>query len=1472
MAGLLVWLNGPGFPWLANKYGPGLLQKAGFEGDLQLSGSLFSGPNIDSINLTSETSPLKTLSATNLQLRYNLLDLKNLKIESLTADNLTVDLDLGQSSPKPKEEKEKEPSKATLKETLDKFRAIATYPEIQIRELNLHVHKGDQNFYRLQEASLAHAAQSDTFNLAPGTLTDFENIAYQPPTAEITWNEDSFDLVQLPLAQDFFVPDLRFQIEPLLVEGNLNAFGSVLSIDTDAQSKITAVLGEKTLDLEPILEIVPAAKDATCEITRFEASAANLNQEFSQWALDLKLTLDNLSFQNREIPETSLELLKDGLELDTTLSIAVPEQTQVLTVFTTFAPETAQAPGTAWQNSRSDVTTELQSLGSFLAGIAPALNLPVPPDGWPEGQALLLANLGIKDGKPSNSKLSLTFNRLNWAEAQFEKGELKVDYVDSASDIKADLVIEQSATSTLTSRASFNPNSQEYAATFSAKSFDAKTLQPFIRLSLGDFPLSGNITLDWQGTGSLPDFESHRGKLSLAQTRVTIDTQSPILLNLAAEYEGTKRVEISQLEVQQNDQILRTKALWNGQRVDLSEFSFTQRERQIATGKASVPLSLDTDFKNYLTVQEPWSAQFSIDRLDILETAELVGYTEPIPPDLAGILTFNLDVSGSPANPTARTGLILEAAQRLQANAAWDGERVEVSNFSLSQDQKQLVEGTMSLPLALDTDFKNYLTLKNPWDVKLNVDRLDVLETADLMGFSDKVPPQLDGILTLNLDIAGSPSFPIAETGLIFDGAQRLQANAKWNGERVEVSNLSLFQGEKKLVAGKMSLPLALDTDFKNYLELNDPWDVKFAVDRLDIPETAELAGFADKLPPNFEGVLTFNLDVTGSPKTPSVKSKLLFEAEQRLQADAAWDGERVTVSNLSLIQDRQPLVTGEISVPLSLDTDFKNYLALEKPWDVKLNIDTLDIPETAELFGQGSKLPEGLTGILSLDVNVAGSPAVPSLSGKLLLDGFSLENLSELPTTNAELNWATAGQTLTLDGTVKPEGRNALNITADTAFFPKKWAQNPDSFLDENFSAQIDAPDIQLAPFADLAPIVQSLDGTLVVQVRADGTFRKPNLTGDLDLDLPRANFDNERLRRVRKTSLKLDFANNKINIAPFSTTIDGGAIDVSGNVDLSDTSNPAFDIRANIDKALLVARRQYQCPWRRRPLPQGQLATSPYQRRNWHRRIPLLQGHRAPSSRRSRFYPQSPQASIGGQELPPTSGNGNTLPIPEPYANWIIDLKATTADPFLIRGNLTSGEVVGDLTATGTLANPELNGELVIKELSAALPFSTLTIEGGKAIFSPENGFIPALDIRAQSRIPPYQADLFVAGLATSPSVSFASNPPLPENEVITLLATGTTTEALEDSDAAKSKAFQLFIEQIRRAPPGSRLHPFAKIVEPLKDVELQIASADPFTGKRRNSATVPFPNSDRWFISASADSESNTRAFVLYILKFR
>ncbi len=1143
----VLWLNGPGFRWLAEKYGPDYLARQGYNASFEVSGNLWSGPKIDSITLTSGIHSLRRLEAENLQLRYNVFDLKNKKlIESLTADRLTLEMDY--DYPKKVEEEEpppepEEPGKP-LRETLAEYRAMVIPPEIKIAELNLHFHKGEQNYYQIKNGSLHHEANAPELIFGFGTVTDFQDTSFSPETATITWRDEDFLLNQIPIAAEMALEDLELVADPFLADGEISLFGSRLVLDSDFKKRITLKLTEENLDLAPILEFVPQLTDTKGTIEELDLVWTGSDQPFDQWDLDLILAVRNGRYEGEDFPPLRIKLNKDNDHLETHLQIqgsdAAASQ-EIITLNTTFTGDTKSDVGSAWKNSTTDGELEIASLDQFFPAFADLLALPPLPDGYPSGAAHLSTTASLANGELAESHLLFNFKDLNWAEAQFQEGSLRIDIENLDSSLEAKLQITQDRDSSISSFASYSLSDKTYSANFKAAKVQADTLKPFLRLSAGVYPIDGIISLDWKGSGSLEDLPSNTGSLSISQTRVQLEEQAPIQVELRAKYNGLNNIDLQTLSVEQLD--------------------------------------------------------------------------------------------------------------------------------------------------------------------------------------------------------------------------QRLQTRIKWDGQRIDIPNLSLIKSEQELIKGTATLPFTLDTKMEDYFSLTEPWDVDLIVDRCNVPATAALLG---------------------------------------------------------------------IPIPDNFDSD------------------------------------------VALRLLVGGSPAEPSLSGRLLIENFILPQVPELPRTTARLAWGTTGSILSVDGSLEPEGRNPITITGNTNFYPKKWAETPESFLTETFTAKVIAPEIRLEPFADLSPTINRIEGALKIELHADGTFQTPNITGDVNLDMPQGRFNIPRYSKVRKTSLAARFADNQISISPFITSTDGAIFTLDGTIGIADTSNPTFDLRLLADKALAwrndnINSRLDADITLRGTLEDATLAGNlDVVESIFYKDIEILPLN-VPVS-----IPKAPSLPSLHRKKPKT--NQDRIPIPPPYGLWKVDLKATTKDPFLVRGNLTTGKVTGTVIARGTLANPRLKGEMTIEELEAALPFSTLSLQGGKAVFTPEGGFIPQLQIRAQSRIPPYDVDLFIADKASSPTLTFASNPPLPENEIMTLLATGTTTEALEDSDAATGKAFQLLIEQIRRSPPGSPLHPLAKFAEPLKDVEIQVAGADPFTGKRRNTVTLPIPSSDHWFISASVDAESNTRGLVLYILKFR
>jgi hypothetical protein len=111
--------------------------------------------------------------------------------------------------------------------------------------------------------------------------------------------------------------------------------------------------------------------------------------------------------------------------------------------------------------------------------------------------------------------------------------------------------------------------------------------------------------------------------------------------------------------------------------------------------------------------------------------------------------------------------------------------------------------------------------------------------------------------------------------------------------------------------------------------------------------------------------------------------------------------------------------------------------------------------------------------------------------------------------------------------------------------------------------------------------------------------------------------------------------------------------------------------------------------------------------------------------------------------------------------------------------------------------------------------------------------------------------------------------SMPPLPENEIMTLLATGTTTSGLEDPQTASTRALQLLIEELRRGRFrfGKQLRPVLALLD---RVEFSLAEADPYSSDQFTTATIAL--SDRWFISAGMGSEGDSRVMAIWRLSFR
>ena len=224
------------------------------------------------------------------------------------------------------------------------------------------------------------------------------------------------------------------------------------------------------------------------------------------------------------------------------------------------------------------------------------------------------------------------------------------------------------------------------------------------------------------------------------------------------------------------------------------------------------------------------------------------------------------------------------------------------------------------------------------------------------------------------------------------------------------------------------------------------------------------------------------------------------------------------------------------------------------------------------------------------------------------------------------------------------------------------------------------------------------------------------------------------------------------------------------------------------------------------------------------------------------------------------------------EPFKNWPLDVKLVTHDPFRVEGNLAQSAVVIDLHVGGNLGVPVPNGEVAIDKGKLTLPFSKVNVEIGKVSFNEKTGFNGTVELKARAKTGDYRVSIFAFNRALDPKVVFTSVPPLPREEILTLLATGTTRDEFTGSDGgsvAASKAAMLLFKKMQKTKvAGDDEH---TLLDELQErTELELGRVNPETGEQTFGGKIRLWK--QLFFVGDVDSESDYRALLKYVFRFR
>jgi len=456
------------------------------------------------------------------------------------------------------------------------------------------------------------------------------------------------------------------------------------------------------------------------------------------------------------------------------------------------------------------------------------------------------------------------------------------------------------------------------------------------------------------------------------------------------------------------------------------------------------------------------------------------------------------------------------------------------------------------------------------------------------------------------------------------------------------------------------------------------------------------------------------------------------------------------------------------------------------------------------------------------------------------------------------ELNVQTAQDRLTASGKLQQPRIQPLELTASMPFDVPKIVQARGFADDTPITAKARIPRTSVNFVRQFVPELRQLDGDLGLDVDVSGTLGHPVLSGAGDMTVNAARFTNATLPALNSFNARVTFRDNVLSLDRFGGDLAGGPFTMSGRVTFVKLTEPILDLQMRAQSVLVARNDTLTARADGDVKVTGPLAAA------------TVSGNVALTN--TRFLKNIDLIPIGlpGRPAPqPPAERPEFFSLPgPPFRDWKFDVAIKTKDPVLIRGNLATGEATTDLKLIGTGLKPGLQGVVHMQGVEATLPFSRLDVSRGSLTFNPNDSTNPTIDLQGTSVIRDYTVRVYVYGTLLSPQAIFTSEPPLPQEEIISLIATGTTRRELSTGNVLAGRAATLLVQQLYRK--------IAKKGEPTDSntvfnrLDLDLGTIDPRTGQQQ--ATVRFKITDQLVLTGDVGVRGDFRGKLKYLIRFR
>lgn len=720
--------------------------------------------------------------------------------------------------------------------------------------------------------------------------------------------------------------------------------------------------------------------------------------------------------------------------------------------------------------------------------------------------------------------------------------------------------------------------------------------------------------------------------------------------------------------------------------------------------------------------------------------------------------------TGLPATPqgrvTARAGL---NGQPLTAGAAYalDGSTLRISDLAVATGENR-IGGAVTV--ALDT-----LIADGTLEGRL----------PDLAAFSE-----LAGV-----PLRGDASFTVALDGR--DGKQAATLSANAAGLRLEGDGAPLFEARRLSANAQVADALGTPSG-KARVELQDGSAASNAIASATATVDGSLARAGFTAAVNGAGEQAPNLDLAGTVTGDGALTRVRVDKLQ-----GSYQGESFRLAGpatLTVGPQRYGLADLRLvsgNARLSADGGLN-----DGRLDGKLTIDQLPLA-LARLADPSLRLE----GALNATTTLAGTLRDPRADLTLRVNDAKAQQTTRngVPGLDATVNAQWRDRRVSVDGTLGTRGgqaRMALTARAPLVLDPDTMAVSvpPAGKLEASADGTVN-----LALLNDLlAGSGDRVQGTLRLDVRADGTVGSPRLGGTVTLADGR--YEGRATGAVvTDMSARIVGDGDVFTIRSFTgRTPNGGTIRASGSIRPAATDGRALDLRVTandarllqtdivsalfdadltltgaLDDALLagpvkVERAEVQVPNR---LPPNVVDLD----------VVEVGGNRRGRGTPTPVPPRKPgatPAAAGAQ--PATAQNaGPTI---------ALDIAVNAPNQIFVRGRGLDAELGGQLKVAGTAAEPRITGRLRSIKGELSLIGQTFTFTRVNVDFDGTVPPDPRLDVVAEATANGVTAQVLVTGTARNPKLELASPQGLPQDEVLARVLFGKPVNKLGAGEAVQ------------------------------------------------------------------------------------